>query len=237
MKAKLLAAAVAVAFVTGATSASAALVDVVYSGTVYDSNDLTGVFGPPNTSLDGDPITVTYEFDTTQGITSASPTQNYAYGGGFYGASSPALSVVITVDGVSVSAGAPNYIGEIYGYNDGSISEQLHEASNYSDNGVIFEDSGAETYIYNYNGMLPASITTPFTYAVQPGDSTSGYFQIQTYTYATGAAQYASGSINIATLTVSVVPEPSTWAMMLIGFAGLGFAGYRTSRRTPAIPV
>jgi hypothetical protein len=27
------------------------------------------------------------------------------------------------------------------------------------------------------------------------------------------------------------VPEPSTWAMMLLGFAGLGFAGYRTARR------
>jgi hypothetical protein len=27
-----------------------------------------------------------------------------------------------------------------------------------------------------------------------------------------------------------VVPEPSTWAMMLIGFAGLGFAGYRRAR-------
>ena len=27
------------------------------------------------------------------------------------------------------------------------------------------------------------------------------------------------------------VPEPSTWAMMLIGFAGLGYAGYRRSRR------
>jgi PEP-CTERM motif len=25
----------------------------------------------------------------------------------------------------------------------------------------------------------------------------------------------------------SVVPEPSTWAMMLLGFAGLGFVGYR----------
>jgi hypothetical protein len=34
-------------------------------------------------------------------------------------------------------------------------------------------------------------------------------------------------------LTVGV-PEPSTWAMMLLGFAGLGFAGYRTSRRTAA---
>jgi hypothetical protein len=28
----------------------------------------------------------------------------------------------------------------------------------------------------------------------------------------------------------AAVPEPSTWAMMLIGFAGLGFAGYRRTR-------
>jgi PEP-CTERM motif len=27
-------------------------------------------------------------------------------------------------------------------------------------------------------------------------------------------------------------PEPSTWAMMIIGFAGLGFAGYRKSQKT-----
>ena len=27
------------------------------------------------------------------------------------------------------------------------------------------------------------------------------------------------------------IPEPSTWAMMLIGFAGLAFAGYRHARR------
>lgn len=27
------------------------------------------------------------------------------------------------------------------------------------------------------------------------------------------------------------VPEPSTWAMMLLGFAGLGFAGYRRAKR------
>jgi hypothetical protein len=28
-------------------------------------------------------------------------------------------------------------------------------------------------------------------------------------------------------LTLAAVPEPSTWAMMLLGFAGLGYAGYR----------
>ena len=31
-----------------------------------------------------------------------------------------------------------------------------------------------------------------------------------------------------------VVPEPSTWAMMLLGFAGLGFAGYRRAKKDPA---
>lgn len=37
--------------------------------------------------------------------------------------------------------------------------------------------------------------------------------------------------------TTFVVPEPSTWAMMVIGFTGLAFAGYRARRRTAALAV
>ena len=35
-------------------------------------------------------------------------------------------------------------------------------------------------------------------------------------------------------VTVTQVPEPSTWAMMLAGFAGIGFLSYRASRKTAA---
>lgn len=34
---------------------------------------------------------------------------------------------------------------------------------------------------------------------------------------------------------ISPVPEPSTWAMLLLGFAGLGFAGYRKARSVRAV--
>jgi hypothetical protein len=34
---------------------------------------------------------------------------------------------------------------------------------------------------------------------------------------------------------VRAIPEPSTWAMMLLGFAGLGYAGYRGRRSAVAV--
>jgi hypothetical protein len=37
----------------------------------------------------------------------------------------------------------------------------------------------------------------------------------------------ASNSFEIT--NISAVPEPATWAMMILGFLGLGFLGYRKS--------
>ena len=38
-----------------------------------------------------------------------------------------------------------------------------------------------------------------------------------------------TGPVGANTLTAAV-PEPSTWAMMILGFAGVGFMAYRRSR-------
>ena len=39
------------------------------------------------------------------------------------------------------------------------------------------------------------------------------------------------GAFGVGTFTLTAVPEASTWTLMLIGFAGLGIAGYRVTRK------
>jgi hypothetical protein len=36
---------------------------------------------------------------------------------------------------------------------------------------------------------------------------------------------------------ISTVPEPSTWAMMTLGFAGVGFMAYRRRHQTATLRV
>jgi len=48
-------------------------------------------------------------------------------------------------------------------------------------------------------------------------------------------------TFNNAFITASVqtaaIPEPSTWAMMLLGFAGLGYAGFRRNKKGRALAI
>jgi hypothetical protein len=58
-----------------------------------------------------------------------------------------------------------------------------------------------------------------------------GYWAVADVLSSAGTGE-AGGLFGVTTTvtTTSGVPEPSTWAMMFIGFAGLGFAGYRKAR-------
>ena len=42
---------------------------------------------------------------------------------------------------------------------------------------------------------------------------------------------------SLASRDTPAAPEPATWALMAVGFAGLGFASYRARRKSAALPV
>lgn len=44
--------------------------------------------------------------------------------------------------------------------------------------------------------------------------------------------ELSSNSNSFEITNISAVPEPTTWAMMILGFLGLGFLGYRKSSKT-----
>ena len=52
----------------------------------------------------------------------------------------------------------------------------------------------------------------------------------------TGASVTTASGV-FENFTSATVPEPSTWAMMLLGFSGLGFAGYRQRKLAAAASV
>jgi hypothetical protein len=86
--------------------------------------------------------------------------------------------------------------------------------------------------------LIPGDI---YTLYVRPVSGTFGQEYSSSNPYPGGEAfdefgtAYPDIDIVFAEGLTSSVPEPSTWAMMLIGFAGLGYAGYRASRRRVAL--
>ena len=67
-------------------------------------------------------------------------------------------------------------------------------------------------------GALPGITITPGSYFLEVDGTTVGNNPLS------DTAHYA-GSFSIS--SVSGVPEPSTWAMMILGFIGVGFMAYR----------
>jgi hypothetical protein len=67
-----------------------------------------------------------------------------------------------------------------------------------------------------YGGVTPGSYDSSFTIS---------------FTQTPAHLGSISDSATLAT-PPAAAPEASTWAMMIIGFAGLGFAGYRASRKS-----
>jgi hypothetical protein len=155
----------ALATAFGFGSASADIVTVVATGAT--TNDPTGLFGQL-----GSNISVTYTFDTTLGVYShdALFTEVFVSGGTVHGVTSPSLGATVTTDARTITfAGAFN--AELLGFNNIPIGG--------TDSGSFAtvedsESSFVESNLHVANTLLPASITTPFSYSCQGSDTCVG---------------------------------------------------------------
>jgi hypothetical protein len=95
--------------------------------------------------------------------------------------------------------------------------------------GVTYTDSLTET-------------ANPFGQVVLTGELVGGTLGANvtqlniSYTQSGGAGAGISASATYS-VTTTTVPEPSTWAMMMLGFAGLGYAAFRRASKDRASAV
>jgi len=199
--------ATSIALAGGAANAT----DYSYTGTFATDNDVLS-------------------FDFVVGSTSDVTLRTWSYAGGTNAA------------GQLIAAGGFDPILSLY-----SLSTGLRVGQNDDGGGLVAADAvtGAhyDTYfdatlaagsyrviITEYDNFAPSTLGGTF--------APNGYHNFEDATGHFRDNHWAFDILNVdAAMQVGAVPEPSTWAMMLLGFAGVGVAAYRRRGRGAALTV
>lgn len=128
-------------------------------------------------------------------------------------------SLVLTAGNVSASLGGGFYgLTGLFGFVDGQITSWQVNTQNQALGGFYLQTSGGgnggedEVVLPTECCVLVGNVEMSFT----DGAVFNGF-----------PPPPAVGSDGIWTAEIDAVPEPSTWAMLLLGFAGVGFMAYR----------
>ena len=126
----------------------------------------------------------------------------------------------VTNNMVTLSGGGPNLLGSTWQQGFAAVGS----------NSFTFSD-GTPVPALGFSAQNPPDVDTFYqAFATVPGQSYTYSFD---YSNNTGNLGLATNSL--LTATASSVPEASAWAMLLLGFAGLGFASYRARRVAASI--
>ena len=177
------------------------------------------------TFADGGTATGSFVLDITNADFSAT---NYTF---------PVISADITTSAGTQFSGF-HYIWTGQGNGQAAVSNDV--GPGYDNHSINFYDPNNLNIHLLLAFAGPLSITDPTTLiptSQYPGSPP--HFPGETY----AAPSYDTLAVDIATYLrpitagsldpIAAVPEPSTWAMMIIGFAGIGFMAYRWKTKTP----
>jgi len=231
----ILLAALTLPFVSAAANAVVLAPTVANSaGTVFNTNALTG-FQTSNTDMVGSVVTVTFAGGgTSSAVWTAA------------GASNTGWSLVELGDTFSNPWTFSNTSGNaITGFTfNGVPGNTTFDIISSPDNSP---GSAAGNSISNLNGPAGLAVNVLYTNRLTVGGVNFGdEFTLMQFTFGGGGLASAN-SISYLTDTDNAsvaaggitpgVPEPSTWAMMILGFAGVGFMAYRRKSHGAALRV
>jgi PEP-CTERM motif len=134
--------------------------------------------------------------------------------GGFTAPGSGTLTVTLSPMGGDLVTSISGTVGgqTIAGLISNSFGDNLLFSNN---NGTSLLDSKGISF-----NDVQGNLYNIFSFFA-PGQVTSG----------NAYGERAPQGFGVGTFAISAVPEPATWAMMLLGFAGLGFAFRQTRRK------
>jgi hypothetical protein len=124
---------------------------------------------------------------------------------------------------VLITPSAPGYESPAgYRANDGTDWFGINQNVPIDSDGLLF-DVGTSAPVWGGFPIFPI-------YASGPGTYQSGLFG-----HIDGGPEFYE--YNVATTLAAAAPEPGTWAMLLMGFGGIAFAGYRSARQRSVAAV
>lgn len=197
------------------SSANAAIISVTSGGVADASSGQVSAFAST-------PGAVVYDMDsntpvfTGSAVAFVSGSQDGQYAKPFNDTTKFASVGTLTAPATStlVLSGSYNYVGLYWGSIDGY-------------NSLIVTDATGDHVI---DAATYASVLTPPN--GNQGSEGSLYINIFSDSAITKLTFTSSqAAFEFDNLTVAAVPEASTWAMMILGFLGLGFLGYRKSAK------
>jgi hypothetical protein len=215
-------------------TASAALIDVIYKGVVSNggsSPDEIGLYGPAGADLTGDAFTATFNMDTSKGAPLFTATENYIHGGTTYGIESPIIKATLEINGKSATIdGSVNGSVQAFLGQSGVPNQQSHYVADANGNSLLLYVTDANS---SSVGNIPFTIDIPLDFNF--GSSEIGGLFAQFHSGGLATALDLSSTELIYQYPSAdggggAVPEPSTWALMLLGFVGLSAFGYRRTR-------
>jgi hypothetical protein len=214
---------VAAALALSAASANAAVYNVEFWN--YDGG---GTFSSGTLADASNPI-----------LTTTPPTSSFTYTGALNwqvtgSQGSPNLAgPFVTFSGGTISnyTGIPTFLttslSSVGDSGPGSTSFFQVTGSGTFSGGSITHDDGASVYL---DGSSTAIVSQPKETSAEVGTFvTTPGFHTFTIDYVEG-----NGAPSQLTFMTTAVPEPATWAMMIVGFFGIGFMAYRRKQNGSA---